>query len=122
MVTRNNNSQVVKYGLETIYIGEYIDIKKVQEGIKHYNFLNRDHPLVIRLLKEQYVVLTKFGAVTFWNVPYRLRSQFLKEIKSYVRTKKESYPYDEDTKVVVGGETDKVTFDKVFLPRLDTEN
>src|SRR3989344_4954841 len=98
--------QFVKYGLETVYIGEYIDLKRVQENFKQYNFFNRDHPLVVRLLKDQYAVLTKFGAVTFWNVPNRLRVQFLKELKTYVKAKREYYPYDEDTKVIVGREAD----------------
>lgn len=115
-------SKQVKYSIETIYIGEYIDLKKIQEGVKQYTFLNRDHPLVVRLLKDQYAVLTKFGAITFWNVPHRLRIQFLNELKPYIKAKKESYPYDEDTKVVVGGETDKVTFEKVVLPHLDVNH
>lgn len=104
-----------KYSVETIYIGEFIDLKKVQENVRQYAFLNRDHPLVVRLLKDQFAVLTKFGAVTFWNVPHRLRAQFLNEIKPFVRAKKEFYPYDEDTKVIFGGDADRVTFEKVFL-------
>lgn len=122
MTTNQKKSQLVKYGLETVYIGEYIDLKRVQESVRQYTFLNRDHPLVVRLLKDQYVVLTKFGAITFWNIPHRLRIQFLNELKPYVKAKKESYPYDEDTKVVVGGETDKVTFEKVVLPHLDVNH
>lgn len=112
----------VKFSLETIYIGEYIDLKKVQEGVRQYAFLNRDHPLVLRLLKDQYAVLSKFGAVTFWNIPYRLRAQFLKEVRPYARAKKDSYPYSENTKVIIGGETDKITFEKVFLPHLDVNH
>jgi len=115
-------TKFVKYALETVYIGEYIDLKKVQESVKQYTFLNRDHPLVVRLLKDQFAVLTKFGAVTFWNVPYRLRAQFLHELKPFVKAKKASYPYDEDTKVMLGGEVDKVTFEKVFLSHLDTNH
>lgn len=122
MAINHKKSQLAKYTLETVYIGEYIDLKKLQEGIKQYAFLNRDHPLVVRLLKDQYVVLTKFGAVTFWNVPHRLRIQFLNELNPYVKAKKESYSYDEDTKVIVGGETDKVTFEKVSLPHLDVNH
>lgn len=115
----NKESKFVKYELETIYIGEYIDLKKVQEGVKHYTFLNRDHPLVIHLLEDQYAALTKFGSVTFWNVPHRLRAQFLSEIKPYAKAKKEAYPYDEDTEVVVSGETDQVTFERVSLSHID---
>lgn len=114
-------SKYVKYSAETVYIGEYIDLKKVQENVRHYAYLNRDHPLVIRLLKDQYAVLTKFGAVTFWNISDKLRAEFLNEIKPFVRSKKDHYSYDEDTKVFAGSEANKITFDKVFLPRLGVQ-
>lgn len=108
-------AKYTKYYVETLYIGEYIDLKKVQENVRHYIFMNREHPLVIKLLRDRFAVLTKFGAITFWNVPVRLRVQFLKEIKPFVKSNKEFYPYDEETKVWVGGEIDKVTFDRVTL-------
>ena len=111
----------IKHSAETVYIGESVDLKRIQENVREYAYLNRDHPLVVRLLKDQYAVLTKFGAVTFWDVPYRLRLEFLKEIQPLVKSKKGSYNYDEDTKVLVGGDTIKITFDKVFLPKLAVE-
>lgn len=114
-------SKYVKYSAETVYLGESIDLKKVQENVRQYVYLNRDHPLVVRLLKDQYAVLTKFGAVTFWNVPYRLRMAFLKEIQPYVKSKKDHYQYDEDTKVLAGSDATKITFDKVFLPDLGVQ-
>lgn len=114
-------TKYVKHAAETIYAGEYIDLKKIQENVRQYAYLNRDHPLVIRLLKDQYAVLTKFGAVTFWDVPYRLRSEFLKEMQPFVKSKKGAYNYDEDTKVFVGGDTVKITFDKVFLSKLGVQ-
>ncbi len=114
-------TKYVKYSAETVYTGEYIDLKKVQENVRHYAYLNRDHPLVVRLLKDQYAVLTKFGAVTFWNISHKLKVEFLKEIKPYVRSKKDHYPYDENTKVFAGGEANKITFDKVFLPHLGVQ-
>src|SRR3989338_7347082 len=118
MPSKDTKSQLAKYSLETVYIGEYIDLKRVQENIKHYTYLNRDHPLVVRLLKDQYAVLTKFGAVTFWNVPSRLRAEFLKEIQNFVKSKRMNYDYDEDTKVIAGGEVTRITFDKVFIQKL----
>ncbi len=108
-----------KYAVETVYIGESVDLRRAQEGLKRYPFLNRDHPLVFKPFKDAYVVLTKFGAVTFWNIPSRLRNQFLNEIKPYVKTKREYYPYDEDTKVLVGSKEDKITFEKVYLANFD---
>src|SRR3989344_2663816 len=119
MSNSNKRLKYAKHHAETVYVGEYIDLKKVQEGIRHYVYLNRDHPLVIRVLKEQYVVLTKFGAVTFWNVSQRLRKEFLKEIIPFVKNKKTNYPYDEETKVFIGGEVEKITFDTVYLTKLE---
>src|SRR3989344_6913651 len=121
MTTKIKKVNYSKYQAETIYIGESIDLKKVQEGVKQYSYLNRDDPLVIKLLKDQYAVLTKFGTVTFWNVSVRLRQQFLNEIRPYVKNKKEHYPYDEDTRVLIGGGVEKVTFEKVYSAHLNVE-
>ena len=121
MVTKNQQTKYTKYQAETIYIGESIDLKRVQEGVKQYSYLNREDPLVVKLLKDQYAVLTKFGTVTFWNVPVRLRQQFLGEVRSYVKSKREHYLYDEDTKVLVGGNVEKVTFEKVYSAHLNVE-
>ncbi|OGN01086.1 MAG: hypothetical protein A3B91_00710 [Candidatus Yanofskybacteria bacterium RIFCSPHIGHO2_02_FULL_41_29] len=114
-------TKYVKYSAETVYLGESIDLKKIQENIKQYAYLNRDHPLVVRLLKDQHAVLTKFGAVTFWDVPLRLRVEFLKEIQGFVKSKKGNYNYDEETKVLIGGEMTKITFDKVFIDKLGVQ-
>lgn len=121
-MSRIIKTKYIKHSAETVYIGESVDLKKVQENVRQYAYLNRDHPLVVRLLKDQYAVLTKFGAVTFWNVPYRLRLDFLKEIRPFVKSKRGAYNYDEDTRVLVGGEATKITFDRIFLPKLAVEH
>ena len=121
MTKKAAQTKYAKYQAETIYIGESIDLKKVQEGVKQYSYLNRDDPLVVKLLKDQYAVLTKFGTVTFWNVPARLRQQFLNEIHPYVKSKKGHYSYDEDTKVLIGRGVERVTFEKVYLAHLNVE-
>ena len=121
MANKSKQNKYAKYQVETIYIGESIDLKQVQESVKQYSYLNRDVPLVVRLLKDQYAVLTKFGALTFWNLPQRLRSQFIKEIQPYVKNKRDSYSYDEDTKVLIGGNTEKVTFEKIYSESLGVE-
>lgn len=121
MTKKHAQIKYAKYQADTIYIGESIDLKKVQEGVRQYSYLNRDDPLVVKLLKDQYAVLTKFGTATFWNVPVRLRQQFLGEIQPYVKNKKEHYSYDEDTKVLIGGSVEKVTFEKVYSAHLNVE-
>lgn len=121
MAKKSFQNKYDKYHAETIYIGESIDLKRVQEGVRQYSYMNREDPLVIKLLKDQYAVLTKFGTITFWNVSIRLRQQFINEIKPYVKSKKEHYHYDEDTKVLIGGNAEKVTFEKVYSARLNVE-
>ena len=76
---------------------------------------------MVKIFNGQYAVLTKFGTVTFWSASVRLRQQFLNEIRPYVKNKKEHYPYDEDTKVLIGGSTEKVTFEKVCSAHLNVE-
>ena len=120
-MANKTKTKYVKYSAETVYLGEYIDLKKIQENVKQYSYLNRDHPLVIRLLKNQHAVLTKFGAVTFWDVPHKLRTDFLKEIQGFIKSKKGSYSYDEETKVIIGSEATKITFDKIFLVKLGVQ-
>lgn len=109
------------FNVEVIYVGESIDLKRVQENLKQYSFLNRDHPLVLRLLDNQFAVLTKFGSVTLWNIGEKLKKQFLQELSPFSKSIKEFYPHAEKTRVVFGTETDRVTFNKIFLTDFNLE-
>ncbi|MBI4160739.1 MAG: RMD1 family protein [Candidatus Yanofskybacteria bacterium] len=109
------------YNVEVVYLGESIDLKRVQEDLKQYNFLNREHPLVLRLLDDQFVVLTKFGTIAFWNVGDKLRKQLVNELMPRVKSKKEHYPHTEKTKVLLGYDNDRVTFSKIYLTDLGLE-
>jgi uncharacterized Rmd1/YagE family protein len=109
------------FSVEVVYVGESIDLKRAQETLRQYSLLNREHPLVIRLLDGQFVVLTKFGAVSFWNVGEKLKKQFLAELAACAKSVKSHYSYKEKTKVATGVETERVTFDKVFLTELNLE-
>lgn len=104
----------------TLYLGESLDLKKVQENIKRYSYLTRENPLVIRLLDHQYVVLTKFGAVSFWNVPSSLRRQVINELKPFLTKSREEYDYSDTIEIFVGGETERLTFERVYLREIDS--
>lgn len=109
------------FSLETRYLGEQIDLKKVQEGLKKYRFMNRDHPLIVQLLDDEYAVLTKFGTVSFWNVRKSLTGQFVKEIAPFVKGMRESYDYTDTIKVYISSEPEKVSFEKLYIKNLDIE-
>jgi uncharacterized Rmd1/YagE family protein len=72
------------FSVFSCYLGEKIDLKRLQESLKKYPYITRDHPIVLKLATGQYAVLTKFGVVTFWNVPKNLREEFIQEISQFV--------------------------------------
>jgi uncharacterized Rmd1/YagE family protein len=119
--TDKKQTKAPSFNVEVAYVGEWIDLKRVQENIKQYSFLNREHPIVLKLLDKQYAVLTKFGAVTFWNVGEKLKKQFLSEVALYSRNRNEFFPHSEKTKVVTGADIEHVTFNKVFLTDINVE-
>ncbi len=115
------DKKIKKFSLETRYLGEQTDLKKIQEHIKKYRYLNRDHPLVIQLLEGEYAVLTKFGTATFWNVKSGLASQFIKELLPFVKRHRENYEYLDTLKIYVGGETEKASFENLHIKDIDLE-
>jgi len=109
------------FSLLALYLGDRIDLKKVQENLKKYPYLARDHPTILKFAPGQYVVLTKFGVAIFWNVPKKLREEFIKEISSFVENFSKNYPFSDTLKVFVGKEVENVKFGKVYLTKLDKE-
>lgn len=102
-------------------MGERIDLRKAQEAVKKYEYLTRDHPLVFGLAPEEYAVLTKFGTVTFWNVPRGPAAQFIKEISPFVSSLRESYEYTDTIKVHIGPGEEKVSFEELNIKEIDLE-
>jgi uncharacterized Rmd1/YagE family protein len=110
-----------KYLVESRYLGEHLDLKKLQENVKKYPYLNRDHPLVVQLLDGEYAVLTKFGTVTFWNVKKNLANQFVREIAPFVKSRRESYDFTDTLTVHVRAGEERFTFEEAYLKSLDLE-
>lgn len=109
------------FSLVALYLGERIDLKKLQANLKKYPYLIREHPIVLKLALGQYVALTKFGVVTFWNVSKRMREEFIKEISPFIENFSQSYPFFDTIKVFVGKEVEDVRFGKVYLTKIDKE-
>ena len=110
-----------KYLVESRYLGEHLDLKKLQESVKRYRYLNRDHPLVVQLLDGEYAALTKFGTVTFWNVKKNLANQFVREIAPFVKSRRESYDFTDTLTVHIRGGEERFTFEEAYLKSLDLE-
>lgn len=118
---KTHAKKLKQFKLETRYIGDRIDLKKIQEHIKKYKFLNRDHPLIVELLPEQYAVLAKFGAISFWNVGEALAQEFLKEIAPYVEAGTFIHRHVDSLIISVGEKEERVTFEELYLKSLDAE-
>lgn len=110
------------YHVETSYLGEQADLKRIQENIKKYKYINRvDHPLIFELSRDEYAVVTKFGTVTFWNVAEGLAEEFVKEIDRFVKKSHQSYAFHDSIEVYTGAKAEKVTFEEIYLKKLDKE-
>ena len=109
------------FSLFSCYLGEKIDLKKLQESFKKYPYITREPPIILKLAPNQYAVLTKFGVVTFWNVPKKLREEFIQEISPFVEEFDKNYPYFDTLKVFIGKEIENVKFGKVYLTKIDKE-
>jgi uncharacterized Rmd1/YagE family protein len=109
------------FSLLSVYLGESIDLKKMQENLKKYPYITRELPIILKIAQGQYAVLTKFGVVTFWNVPKRQREEFIREISPFIEKFDQNFAYFDTLKVLLGKEKEDVKFGKVFLTKIDKE-
>jgi uncharacterized Rmd1/YagE family protein len=109
------------FSLFSVYLGESIDLKKMQENLKKYPYITRELPIILKIAQGQYAVLTKFGVVTFWNVPKRQREEFIREISPFIEKFDQNFAYFDTLKVLIGKEKEDVKFGKVFLTKIDKE-
>jgi len=109
------------FSLLCLYLGDSIDLKKLQENLKKYPFITREHPIILKLAIGQYAVLTKFGTITFWNVPKKQREELIEEISPFVENFNKNYEYSDTLKVFTGKEIEDIRFGKVYLTKIDKE-
>jgi required for meiotic nuclear division protein 1 len=113
---RKTKNQVITLDVEALYLGESIDLKKTQENLRHWNFLNKDHPLIVKVEEKKFFALTKFGVVVFWGMDEMDRRQVLGELASHIRSRQTVYPYTEHLEVQSDGSgEDYVEDDYVHL-------
>ena len=110
-----------RFSVLTLYLGDSIDLKKIKETFREYPIITREHPIILKIDKGQYAVLTKFGTVTFWNVPKRFREKFIDAISPFVENFDKASPYYDSLKVFIREGPEEVRFEKVFLSKIDKE-
>lgn len=110
-----------EYKLETRYLGDKIEVRKILENVKKYKFLNRDHPLVAVLGEDKYAVVTRFGAISFWNATESLIKEFLREIDRYIEKGDLIHRHTDLLSVFVGAGEERATFEELFLRNLNID-
>jgi uncharacterized Rmd1/YagE family protein len=108
------------YIVEAYYIGESIELKRLDEFLKRFPVLNRDHPIVVQFKNDSFVAITKFGVVVFWNVSENERRQFILDLMPYTKAIRPTYPYWDSIEVFVGTE-DKISAKGVVISILEVE-
>ena len=111
-----------KFNILSIFVGDSINLKKLQEEFKKYPYITREHPIILKLGLDQYTVITKFGVITFWNVNKNLRKEFIREIQRFIEGIDNSFSFLDFLKVfIIKDSEDKVLFNKIILSKLDKE-
>lgn len=110
-----------KFFVEAIYLGDSIDLKKFQEKIKEYPYLTRESPLILKFAIGQYIVVTKFGVIVFWNMKDNEKKRFIDQISQLVENFNKNWEFFDSLKVFISPENEKVKFGRVFVSKLDKE-
>lgn len=110
-----------KFFVEGIFLGDSIDLKKFQEKVKKYPYLTRESPIVLKFAVGEYIVVTKFGAVVFWNVKENEKRKFIEEIVPFVENYNPEWKFRDSLKVFISPEIERVKFGKIFISKLDKE-
>ncbi len=107
--------------LATYYLGEQIELRKMQDQLKKYTYLSHDHPITVELAHGSYAVLTRFGTVTLWNANDRMTEVFLKEAKRFVKSPIDNSHFKDSLTIHIGAGHEEVTFEEIHLKSVDLE-
>lgn len=102
------------------YYEGQIDLKQFRARFPHYPVLS-SNPLVLEPEKNSYVVLTRFGAVVYWDCCEQVVQDMHAEIESLPAVQNRNDAVRDELLVHIGMEQDMVTFNDVWLRELTLE-
>lgn len=102
------------------YYDDTLDLKKVRAANPHYPVLRQD-PLVLELEHSRYAILTKFGAVVFWNHGEDAARRLARELEPFFDPRGVVGHIEERLSVSVGASEDEVLADGVRLKEAELE-
>ncbi|MFH0794048.1 MAG: RMD1 family protein [bacterium] len=106
--------------LRAVYFEGQIDLKAFRARHPHYPVLASD-PLVIEPERASYIVLTKFGAIVFWNASKQAETDVISAVQDLPGALNRNENVEDFLEVYLGHAEDKVTFNELRLSDLTLE-
>lgn len=110
----------VEIPIRAWYYDDTLDLKRVRASNPHYPVLRQD-PLVLELERDRYAIVTKFGAVVFWNFAEDAARRLGVELASFFDPRGEVGHIEEQLTVTVGAAQDEVLPNGVRLKLAELE-
>jgi len=112
-------SQAERLKVRAVYLEGQIDLKAFRRRNAEYPVLAAD-PLIFEPLRGSFLVVTKFGALVFWNCPEPLQRTVLADARALMGDS-QAERMEDWLDVLVGAGENAVTFNEVRLKELSLD-
>ncbi|HEU5182206.1 MAG TPA: RMD1 family protein [Candidatus Polarisedimenticolia bacterium] len=112
-------SQAERLSVRAVYLEGQIDLKSFRAHNSEYPVLAAD-PLIVEPVRGSFLVITKFGALVFWNCPEPLQRTILSDTRQLMGGS-HAEKMEDSLDVLVGTTENAVTFNEVRLKELSLD-
>ena len=112
-------SQAERLNVRAVYLEGQIDLKSFRASNSEYPVLAAD-PLIVEPVRGSFLVVTKFGALVFWNCPEALQRTILSDTRRLMGGSQDE-KMEDSLEVLVGAGENVVTFNEVRLKELSLD-
>ncbi|CAN5287747.1 hypothetical protein BH09SUM1_BH09SUM1_30640 [soil metagenome] len=102
------------------YFEGQIDLKRFRTANPHYKVLAAD-PLILETEDGRYAVITKFGAIVFWNCTPQITRAVLAEVAAMPNAMAHNHAVKDEQVVLIGAAKDMVGFNEIHIRTLSLE-
>jgi uncharacterized Rmd1/YagE family protein len=113
-------AQAERLRVRAVYLEGQIDLKAFRTRNAEYPVLAAD-PLIFEPVRGSFLVVTKFGALVFWNCPEALQRSILADARKLMGDSLVAERMEDSLDVLVGAPENAVTFNEVRLKELSLD-
>jgi required for meiotic nuclear division protein 1 len=114
-----NPAQAERLRVRAVYLEGQIDLKRFRAQNPNYPVLAAD-PLIVEPVGGSFLVVTKFGALVFWNCTEALQRSLLSEAQKLTKDS-QAERMEDWLDVFVGASENAITFNEVRIKELSLE-